>query len=363
MTGTALELIKPAPGLVLGADEQQWNQMIREARVLASTAMVPRAMQGKPEVVLAAMCVCEAYGADRRLAINQVHYMNNELVPSAQLRIGIAITRGYEVSWSEKLGAHLSSARATIAIRKPGRRWETFTFTHDDAVKAGKFDEWAELWPQGGKKQTWIVRRDGQPYEHDTATPKWVTDAVEAGHLKRFDGWWNYEEDMLASAVARKAIRRYAPDALLGIDSLAVSPTGDIETGEIDPDDDEPEIVPDSPRGDGAVEREGVPASAPPAPASQLERQLLHSLIDGLTDAQKTPVRRWAKDDGIPHIDGPAFTDIFAERLAELIERAQADKTDAEARGSADAEEVGGAGVEPQATSAPTCTKDEEPSE
>jgi hypothetical protein len=371
--GQALELIRPPAGVALTDDERHWNQLVREARVMASTAMVPRAMRGKPEVVLSAFMVCEAYGADHRLAVNKVHYMNDELVPSAELRAGVAQRAGYQLSWEPRDGGYLGDDRATLAIRRPGEPWSHFTVTVDQAVRFRKFDEWVENWPEGGRKSVWILRRNGEPYPHDDVDqPDWVAKEVAGGRVKRFDGWWDFTEDMLASAAIRKAIRRKAPQVLLGMESVGIDRAFDLEADEL-PDDDtvDAELVDDDSGGPMTPEAAAPGRSRTPPTglgrdrlASPVERRALHATIAALDPAGQARLRQLKNEAGIPPIDGGEFTTVHAEGLLDLIEQlggSPADGGPAPTVGAVDGEGGDPLRPSPSASTKPLWQPGEEP--
>lgn len=221
----------------LPAGPRSFDEMYRQAEVLAKSDLVPKALQGKPESIVLVGLYGAEHGISLVTALSQVHIIDNKPSPSAQLQLGQAARLGHETRWVET-----SSEKAVLRARRREDRnnpdgWVTFTFTLDDARKAGLLDQYVEHWQKDGRydrKFTWTVG-DDQGMRDLTGAPDWVAAAVKAGKVKRRDPWFKYTEDMLCARVATRAAKRMFPDALLALDADPYSPEIDVDpdTGEV----------------------------------------------------------------------------------------------------------------------------------
>lgn len=340
----------------LPAGPRSFDEMYRQAVVLAKSDLVPKALQGKPESIVLVGLYGAEHGISLVTALSQVHIIDNKPSPSAQLQLGQAARLGHEARWVET-----SPVKAVLQARRREYRndpaaWVTFTFTIDDARRAGLLDVWVETWLRDGKydrKFTWVVG-DDQGMRDLTDAPPWAQKAVEDGKLKRRDPWHKYPEDMLCARVASRAAKRTFPDALLALDADPYTPDVDVDpdTGEVlnrpEPDTkpqledgDAEEVVDDAvvvedlgrgpeaestlPTPDSPAPTED-PSAPPPAPAGgghpvprpgsgerQDQADLRYRLWALVPEDDKADVRAWLEKCGI---DPDQPTDLSPARVA-----------------------------------------------
>jgi hypothetical protein len=199
--------------------EREFGALWRLAKRFAASELVPKELKGKPESVFLIMAHGQALGLAPAHSLTGLWVINGRVEPSAQVRLGVTIAHGHEVKVEET-----SSERCTIAVRRrDSETWQRVTYTLADAERAGAFDEWVEHWvkTQGGKsyKETHVTecrcgRHQGIP------EPQWAVKEREAGNVRRKDVWWAFTDDLLFAATARRATKRFTPDAFLQIAPL-----------------------------------------------------------------------------------------------------------------------------------------------
>lgn len=218
------------------AEARQMNALWKYAQRFANSTLVPKELQGQPESVMLILSHGQALGLAPAHALTGLWIINGRVEPSAQVRVGVVMAHGHEVICEET-----SSEQCTIAVRRRGgETWQRITYTADDAARAGALDEWVERWSktQNGRnyKETYVVqcrcgRHEGIP------EPQWATQERERGNVKRKDPWFSYRDDMLYAAAARRATKRFTPDAFLNIDlptgGEVIDHPADYETGEV----------------------------------------------------------------------------------------------------------------------------------
>lgn len=151
------------------AERRHLAALWKQANRLAASGLVPDALAGKPDAVLAVILFGEQYGLAPAHSVAQLWIIKNRIVPSSQVLAGVAMRAGHEVRIEES-----SSERCTVAIRRRGTDfWQRATWTIQDAERAKLTDK---------------------------------------------DLWKTYTADMLAHATMRRAVKRICPDVLLGID-------------------------------------------------------------------------------------------------------------------------------------------------
>jgi hypothetical protein len=151
------------------AERRHLAALWKQANRLAGSGLVPDALAGKPDAVLAVILFGEQYGLAPAHSVAQLWIIKGRIVPSSQVLAGVAMRAGHEVRIEES-----SSERCTVAIRRRGTDfWQRATWTIEDATRAKLADK---------------------------------------------DLWKTYTADMLAHATMRRAVKRICPDVLLGID-------------------------------------------------------------------------------------------------------------------------------------------------
>lgn len=198
------------------AERRRVNALMRQASRLAASDLVPKELRGKPDNVLAVILFGEQYGLTPAHAVAQLWIIAGRIVPSSQVLTGLAMRAGHRVRIEDS-----SSTSCTVAIRRREDAadpdgWQRVTFTLDDARQAGLLDEWVETWEgvsSGRPPKRYVIgsRPTAPP-------PAWAQNLIEVGDVRRKETWHSYPADMLAHAALRRAVKRVAPDVLLGID-------------------------------------------------------------------------------------------------------------------------------------------------
>ena len=115
---TSLELMPSAWGL---------------AEKIAKTDFVPAAMRGKPEAVLAAILTGHELGIAPMQALAKINVIEGRPAMSAELMRAVVLAHGHELVVVNSNG----TACTVMAKRKDSDRESTFTWTMDDAKRAG----------------------------------------------------------------------------------------------------------------------------------------------------------------------------------------------------------------------------------
>lgn len=254
------------------AAQLEFGEMLRRAKVLASTELVPKPLQGKPEAIVVIGVWGAEHGVPLMTAIQEVHVIENRPSPSAQLRLALIRRAGHEARFVES-----DSTRAVLRARRREYRhdpdaWVTVTYTIDDARRAGLLDRWVEDWVPSGsegrkRKHTWRVGDDTGPVDL-TDAPDWVRKAVGAGDIRSKDNWQKYPADMLRARAASVMSRMEFSDVLaaLAVDEYTPEELG-VDVGQ---DLDDPvEVVPSEDGDDEEVEDAVVVEDLAQGPESQ----------------------------------------------------------------------------------------------
>lgn len=131
-----------APPVQIGKAERlrEWLDLFIKteavANVLAKTTFVPKAMQGKPAEVAAAMMRGFEMGVEPLDALGHMHVINGKVGYSAEFMRRRIIEAGHEILFPET-----TDIRAVLKARRREHRddeskWQTFTFTDENARKA-----------------------------------------------------------------------------------------------------------------------------------------------------------------------------------------------------------------------------------
>jgi hypothetical protein len=196
-------------------DERALNRLMARAKILARMPGLKKELAGSPEAVAAVMLSLQGEGlpVTLRNVNSRYHFIEGQAVDSAAAITALAFRHGYRI---EQLVA--TDELAVVAIHAPSGDRTEIAYSAADAEAAGHLDEWVEIWTRDGdrnRKQTWTVRRNGVTLD-DPPWPEWAARAVADGKTKRFDAWWKYRADMLYKSAAVRAVRRGAPEVLLG---------------------------------------------------------------------------------------------------------------------------------------------------
>lgn len=210
--------------------DHDWANLERKAKVLASSSLVPKSLQGKPSDIVAIGITAHDLGLPLTLTtLGKFFVANGKVEPTAQLMVGVALSRGHQLWWVTEAD---NEDRATIAGQRRGSdRVEEFTFTIKQAEDAGLLDTWVErkIQKEGDRYPTTEKITVDQPTTGpvpDKDLPEWARKKRAAGDVKRNAQWWNWRPDMLRAAATRRCCRSICPDVLLGL------PNVDFDTGQ-----------------------------------------------------------------------------------------------------------------------------------
>jgi hypothetical protein len=130
----------PANQVSKGERLREWLDLFikteQVANVLAKTQFVPKAMQGKPAEVAAAMMRGFEMNVDPLDALAHMHVINGKVGYSAEFMRRRIIEAGHEILFPET-----TDSRAIVKARRrehadDDSKWQTFVFTEDNARKA-----------------------------------------------------------------------------------------------------------------------------------------------------------------------------------------------------------------------------------
>lgn len=130
----------PANHISKGERLREWLDLFikteQVANVLAKTQFVPKAMQGKPAEVAAAMMRGFEMNVDPLDALAHMHVINGKVGYSAEFMRRRIIEAGHEILFPET-----TDSRAIVKARRrehadDDSKWQTFVFTEDNARKA-----------------------------------------------------------------------------------------------------------------------------------------------------------------------------------------------------------------------------------
>lgn len=179
-----------APVPASEADAQLDVQLKRAHAIAGAKQAVPSSYRANPGAVLLAMDWAQSRGMDLLTAIQTVAFIDGKPVIDASMQRALAKRAGYTVSIPEA-----SPERATVQIadRESGEVLGSATYSMEDAKRAGL----------AGKKN-----------------------------------WQNNPEDMVVARATTRAMRRFAPDVMVGLvagedelDEIAPDPVGVLGQG------------------------------------------------------------------------------------------------------------------------------------
>ena len=140
----------PAPAPVRrtvprGIDE--WVLVVRDynllAQSLAKTAFVPRNFQGKPDQVTAVMMYGREIGLPPMTTLQNTYEIYGRVGMYAEQLRAMILDAGHEITYDE-----MTSDRCTLSGRRKGtERWESFTYTMDQAKRAGLYSKKDSQYP------------------------------------------------------------------------------------------------------------------------------------------------------------------------------------------------------------------------
>jgi hypothetical protein len=258
-TGSAVEPHVPAGAAPAALD---FGEMLRRAKVLANTELVPKPLQGKPEAIVLVGALGAELGVPFVASLSDIHVIEGRPSPSAQLRLALIRRAGHDARFVET-----SSTKAIIEGRRADSdRWTRVEWTIDDARRAGLLDRWVEQWKSssGGKRyaEKVTVGDDSGIFTDEERArralgplPEWATKAV----VKAKDNWVKYPAEMLRARAASALCRMEFSDVLAGLgmvdhtpEELGVDLGQDVDEPPVEVDDERVEPGP----GDGSTDVE-----------------------------------------------------------------------------------------------------------
>lgn len=215
-----------------------WELLARQADVLASSAIIPRQYQGRPEDIIAAGLMGHELGWGVMTSLQLIHVVEGKPEVSAEGMVALIRRAGHSVTGT------VSPEAATVQGRRGDNGDEmTYTFTQEDAKRADL----------AGKQN-----------------------------------WRRYPSSMLWARAVSQLARMLFPDVLLGVSYVHGEISGaDFELGE--------PIVP--PPVDGVVDVTGTPMQmvGPAVYVTDAEVAELLELVRQLPDADKSALKAEAK--------------------------------------------------------------------
>ena len=109
------------------------GQAWKIAEKIAGTEMVPTALRGRPEAVLAIMLAGHEAGVEPMQSLQSIHIIEGRPAMSAQLMRALVMRHGHELIYDD-----VNTTAVTASGRRKGsERWTKVTWTMDDAKRGG----------------------------------------------------------------------------------------------------------------------------------------------------------------------------------------------------------------------------------
>lgn len=103
------------------------------AEKISTTEMVPTALRGRPEAVLAIMLAGHEAGIQPMQSLQKIHIIEGRPAMAAELMRALVLQHGHELNYDE-----VSTTSVTASGRRRGNeRWTKVTWTMDDARRGG----------------------------------------------------------------------------------------------------------------------------------------------------------------------------------------------------------------------------------
>lgn len=115
------------------------------AEKISTTEMVPSALRGRPEAVLAIMLAGHEAGIQPMQSLQKIHIIEGRPAMAAELMRALVLQHGHELNYDE-----VSTTSVTASGRRRGaERWTKVTWTMDDAKRGGldRKQNWVK-WPR-----------------------------------------------------------------------------------------------------------------------------------------------------------------------------------------------------------------------
>lgn len=154
--------------VAVAPQESHDAQMTRAVAIAKAGDMLPRQYKANPGAILLAMDWADRHGVSTMDALHGVSWVQGRPVIDATLQRSLAIKAGYRIIPTE---VSRETATVQVVLQSTGQVLGSATYTMDDARTAG---------------------------------------------LASKDNWKKNPEDMLLARASTRAVRRFAPDALIG---------------------------------------------------------------------------------------------------------------------------------------------------
>jgi hypothetical protein len=285
-------------------DNDEWERLLSMGDRLAKSKLIPKALQDKPADVLVILLHARELRLPAMLAVDKIHVIDGKPSMSAELMGALILRAGHHWKVVES-----TPTSGTVEFRRkewPEDQTGVFSFTMDDAMKAGLLDIWWTRWvsrddgSNRNRPEDWTLPASAvqDPMDVNDAllveyeAPDWVR-AQGKPQMKYRDPWWHYPISMLWARAASQAARMQFGDVLMGV-SLTPEELG----AEIDP----------------------MTGEVVNAPADDAVKTAMLARAQGLPPQQQAEMRKWFKDAQAPPIG--RMTEKWVrptdEKLAEL---------------------------------------------
>lgn len=232
MTGQGIELAHgaamPAPQGGALPTGLEWDALMRMADTLASSALVPYKLRGKPGDVAVILLAAREYGVPPLMALTKLPVVNGTPAPMGELMVALVLRAGHRITstvYNEDGtlyagGALTKGTYAACVSRRHGEDDDhELRFTLEEALTAGLVDRLVD-----GRTIARVTKqRNGQTVEERTP-------------------WEQYPSNMLRWRAVANACRLRFPDVLMGLSYLPeeLGAYVDAEGRPVDPPEDGP---------------------------------------------------------------------------------------------------------------------------
>lgn len=129
MTDLARYVPPPPPSSSLDLAPQAWKL----AEKIANTEMVPTALRGRPEAVLAVMLAGHEAGVAPMQSLQKIHIIEGRPAMAAELMRALVMQHGHELVYDETTTTSVTAS----GRRRGAERWTKVMWTMDDAKRGG----------------------------------------------------------------------------------------------------------------------------------------------------------------------------------------------------------------------------------
>jgi hypothetical protein len=138
MTTATMPPAESAAMAKIGVDAEVWSTMMKMAKVLAQSALIPVSLQNKPSDVFVVLMKGRAHGLEPMTALENINVIRGKAVMSADCAVGIARASGLCEYFRQ---IESTKEKATYETKRRGdSQPKRFTFTIEDAKSLGLLD-------------------------------------------------------------------------------------------------------------------------------------------------------------------------------------------------------------------------------